>query len=265
MDFEQPPKSKKEFETQIENPELAESMAYAEKPYREAAVDLAKTATGAGEAAVLEAAADNASRDVGLRYIDTEQAKLEALRRQLTGEATVEPSNAELGSSLELQAQDVIDALAQKYEKCGATVEDFELVGDTVMYTAVSGLELGDPREARDEKRSWDSIMADPEDERFVMEINGRKVDTRQGMTRELYEAFVKAKKDAGAELPDSQANTLDNGVQTFLTGEEASTSFAPSARVRGGSVDVRWVLCGSDFRGFRFRPSVGLTGINLR
>ncbi len=155
-------------------------------------------------------------------------------------------------------------ALAERYSK---SEEDFELIswqnedGETehsVVYAALSGIDLGDPEKDYDEKRSFDSLMAD--DTHFI-EINGERVDTRT-LTEAGYRAFIKAAQEKGiSPLPDSEAlrDEENEGVwtATWLPGEEADGSDARCGDVNVGRARVIWVYRDGGGRAMRLRPAV--------
>lgn len=155
-------------------------------------------------------------------------------------------------------------ALAERY---GKPEEDFELIsfqnkaGETehqVMYTALSGIDLGDPEKEYDEKRSYNSLMAD---DSHVIEIEGKQADTRT-LTEASYRVFIKEAQEKGVSpLPDSKDLQLkaNEGVwtATWLPGEDADGSYARYGHVYGGQADVRWFPRDRDDRVMRFRPAV--------
>lgn len=120
----------------------------------------------------------------------------------------------EIEVSLESEAKPIIEALTAKYPSA-----TFELIGDIVMCTDVRGIDFGDPNVVYDSRRSWDSIMADPEDERFIITVNGKRYDTRAGMTYEAYEELLRAKKDVGEMMPDGDYE--DWAALTWVTGDK--------------------------------------------
>lgn len=162
--------------------------------------------------------------------------------------------------ALEQLAAPYIEAMTEKYPRA-----TFELVTNDagqawVICADGNGIDFGKASKDHDKARSWNSIMAESEDERFSVAIDGNVYDTRDGMTGSAYEALVAAKKTAGNELPDSKANKLDNGwyAWTLLTGEEADGVYVPIAGVfDDGSVRRDWTSRDSDRRVVRFRPAV--------
>lgn len=206
-----------------------------------------------GRSEGLEAEASRLEVAAGLAHVA-------GLREQATAieNRVVAGREGDVESSLEQQATRIIEALTEKFPD-----HTFELIADTVMCTDPNGIDLGNPNHDYDSARSWNSVMADESDERFIVTIDGVDHDSRTGMTFEAYEAMIAAKKAAGEELPDSKANRLDNGwyTWTLMTGEKAGAGVAPFARVFGvGSVDRVWRYCDNGDRGLRVRPAVKLS-----
>lgn len=77
-------------------------------------------------------------------------------------------------------------------------------------------------------KGSYDNIMNNKKanKEAYMVEVDGKQIDTREAMTWDLYQAFInQAKADGVNPLPDSAALSKENGqpwTKTWLTGEPA-------------------------------------------
>jgi hypothetical protein len=184
------------------------------------------------------------------------------------GETSAQATALELTPEQQEKATATAAALAERFD---VSAEDFSVLrtsgedGDTltVVYTAGNGIDLGDSDKDYDTARSWDAIFGEDADERFVVEVDGKAVDSRRGMTREVYDAFIQDARDKGIDpLPDSPQLSDQNGdiwTDTWLTGEDADRRGAPIAYVLGdGDVhsgvnprvrDAR--------REHRFRPAV--------
>ncbi|HEY5442479.1 MAG TPA: hypothetical protein VIJ68_02995, partial [Candidatus Saccharimonadales bacterium] len=134
-----------------------------------------------------------------------------------------------------------------------------------VAYTRGNGIDLGDPNENHDAQRSWNSIFDEDSAGAFMIEVNGTSYDTRKGMTKAVYDAFIADAKAFVADglstdpLPDSPqlAAANDEGYTvTWLTGEEAHAKDAWFGCVnQGGQIDHVLKRHESDSRMFRFRP----------
>lgn len=179
-------------------------------------------------------------------------------------------ANPELERKVEAARQE----LAKKYGEYGAKPEDFNLVttferyGRTVhfvTYTAPNGLDLGNPEKDYDKERSYNSVMSDENRQAHVVVIDGKECDTREGLTKDVYTAFIEAERKAGRELPDSVANkiTIDRikyHTGTLVTGGRAEAFVAQIANVNNdGSVHSHLINRGDGNRCVRFRPTVKL------
>lgn len=156
-------------------------------------------------------------------------------------------------------------------EKFGVDEKDFSVLETkdgtkAVAYTAGNGIDLGDPTKTVDKKRSWNSIFDKKNAKNFMIEVDGKKVDTRAGMTSDVYDAMVDGAKARGDEfLPDSpQLSKSDENGQpwtlTLMTGEPESADEinAPIRDVSGdGRVYGLWVYRVNDIAHVRFRPAV--------
>ena len=99
------------------------------------------------------------------------------------------------------RAEKLTAAMAEKF---GVDEADFSILTTetkygaaqqfTVAYTARNGIYKG----------RWDKIMDKKSTEDFTVEIDGHKVDTRIGMTLDVYTAMVEQYKANGGLLPDS-------------------------------------------------------------
>jgi hypothetical protein len=79
-------------------------------------------------------------------------------------------------------------ATAAQAEKFDRKESDFSVVKSTneagesifaVALTATESLDLGNPKKAYDSKRNWDKVTTKDNDARFIIEVEGQKVDTR--------------------------------------------------------------------------------------
>lgn len=166
---------------------------------------------------------------------------LEALPKELADRGIELPATlggATLGATTEVkpvvQPTDVFDALSPEQqeqaikltaamaEKFGVEVNDFSILETkngikTVAYTAGNGIDLGDhPIKFFDKKRSWNSIFDKKNSKNFMIKVDGKRVDTRTGMTWDVYDAMINAAKARGDELPDSPCSCL---IKTTRTG----------------------------------------------
>lgn len=152
-------------------------------------------------------------------------------------------------------------AVAAMAEKFGVAPEGFSILrtkaddgreGIVVALTSPNGLYKG----------SWNQIMDKKSDKDFVIEVDGQKVDTRKGMTRATYRAFITEAQAQSPNnpLPDSNPLSKENGepwTATWLTGEQAGVRNAPCAGVNAGQGYEYWYYRGNDRRGLRVRPAV--------
>jgi len=163
-----------------------------------------------------DTAGDRDSRPVGAeaarQALETPPANLEKIEPA--------PKTPEL---LDKKIEQAKQIMFGKYEKYGAQIEQFEAVqvgsALVVAYTGQYGLDLAIPSRYGEgigykEKlmRSWNAIHANPEDDRFMVEIDGEKLDTRKGMTYTLQEVLV----SEGKIKIDGHGHP-----QVWVTGEE--------------------------------------------
>jgi len=158
------------------------------------------------------------------------------------------------------QAEAVIAALAEKFER---PAEDFGVVlvesveGEpraVVMLTAGNGIYKG----------SYNAVMANKNTDDFMLEIDGRQVDTRTAMTWDVYQAFINGEKVRGTNpLPDSPQLADQNNqpwTETWLTGEPADDFNAYSGLVNlEGYPNYVWGPRNYADDTLRFRPAVML------
>ncbi len=275
--------------TAIQNPALAEAMADAEKPYLELgaattilgmkaeADEQARNADQAGiTAGGLFIAAEQSHVYAKQARLDDDQDSVNAMRAQLyagsgatktatskTAEENQKLTETVLTCEQQEKATKLATAMAEKY---GVDAKDFSVVtveaknGEktrTLLYTGKNGVDLGDPSQDFDTKRSWSSIFDEKNTQNFMVEVDGKQVDTRMGMTSGAYNAMIADAKARGIDpLPDSE-KTGDIWTYTWLTGEQAGYVDAPVADVDGGQVNEIRGLRGRDYRDVRFRPAV--------
>lgn len=253
--------------TFIEDRGLAEAMAYGEKPHIEVALGSMKTGKfqeTAGHLVVAEAASNTAGKE----FVDAEQARIDSLRTTLNGDirrTEHSKTEIELTPNLHEKADKTIEAMSAKFniDSKDLTVLMIETKAGkkpVVVYTAGNGIDLGDPKEQYDNKRSWKSIFDKKNAVNFMVEVDGQQVDTRKGMTREVYDTMYNEAKANGQVLPDSQELAEQNDqpwTYTLLTGEEADRDFAPVADVRDGEVAQYVSRRDYDSHVVRFRPAV--------
>ncbi len=259
MNIQQPPQANIEQPaTYIQDRELALEVAYGEKPHIEAAQEAMKAGKFQKTAGHL-ALAESSGITAGNNYIKAEQARVSSLREQIGIGAN--PEAAETESTFETKVTATIAAMAEHYK---AKPEEFSLINferedgtkvNTVMYTAPQGLDLGEPTQTRDPKRSYNAVI---NDNSHILEIDGQKVDTRTGSTEEAYRAFIRQEiANQTNPLPDSQG--LTPWTLTLLTGERAASDVARFGGVGGAEARVSWTDR-DDGRDVRFRPAVEIS-----
>lgn len=129
-------------------------------------------------------------------------------------------------------------------EKFGLEEQDFVVVRTsrvsdpalTVVYAGEQSLNPENTKKNRD-GFTWNSMFARGSRKRFIIEVLGRELDTRDGMTYDTYSALVAHAKAHGNPLPDRPLHHHGSMVDdwrtgTWLTGE-SSKSGAPHASVR--------------------------------
>lgn len=111
-------------------------------------------------------------------------------------------------------------------------------------------------------KGSYDNIMNNKKanKEAYMVEVDGKQIDTREAMTWDLYQAFInQAKADGVNPLPDSAALSKENGqpwTKTWLTGEPAGGLYADYGDVREGGAERSWDFRRGDWGVVRVRPA---------
>lgn len=139
------------------------------------------------------------------------------------------------------RAEELTAAMAEKFSLDEA---DFSVLATetgsgeqqfTVAYTAGKGIHKG----------SCDKIMDPRSIRNFTVEIDGRHLDTRTGMTRDVYNAMIEQARSNGETLPDSRQLSDENGqpwTWTLRTSEQAGDPSGPEALVVvGGASSPRY------------------------
>lgn len=250
MKSEFSPQTKNNSENRVANVNLAHEMAHGGKAHRE----LAAKAMQLGledEATEQNAKAEVKEYQAGKTHID-------ALNAQLVGGVETVLPNGEFETRVEAAKQ----ALAEKYN---LTPEDFSLVETkndsnepvhTVMMNTESGLDLGDSTEDFDAKRSYNGVMKNDTDKRFIVEIDGQLFDTRT-LGVDAYHTFVDEQISNNVfPLPDS--DDLYLWTNTLITGYGADRSGdGLLGYVYRGQSRGRRNPYGDGNRDVRFRPAV--------
>lgn len=172
-----------------------------------------------------------------------------------TTEVVETPTVVELSPEQQEKALALTSAIAEKF---GVRMEDFSVLKETIdgesrlvlAYTAGNGIHLG----------SWNKIFDKKNAKDFMIEIHGKKYDTRTGMTEAVYRGVYDYAKQTGQTLPDSRQLSDKNDepwTWTLLTGEQADGLSAPIADVNGGKVGRSWSDRDDDGSLVRFRPAV--------
>jgi hypothetical protein len=165
--------------------------------------------------------------------------------------------HVELTPTQQAQADGLAAVLARKFE---IQPGDFGVVPvngkPLLMMTAKAGLPtLGN-------RGGWEQIFdPDSDGKEYALEINGRQVDTRKGMTVAAYDAFV-AQAAARHETPGPDSPEMAGGVNEFmrstlLTGED--DGWARYAVNRGKALVYKYPAF-KEWTSKRFRPAVILS-----
>lgn len=146
----------------------------------------------------------------------------------------------------------ICTALSKKFncDKSDFSIVHYKKVDkviSAVVLTATEGVDLGNLDKAHDSKRSWNKLMAKDDDRRFIIEVDGKEIDTREPIDGELLKAV--------------DATNPEISEWIWRTGEKdkAGRDLAPIARLNEGEVRQYWVARSYDYRNFRFRPAVVL------
>lgn len=117
-----------------------------------------------------------------------------------------------------------------------------------VALTATEGVDVGNPDKVYNSNRGWDRIMENPEDARFLINVDGQQIDTR---TRVVLSSLTMT----------ARANPNINEV-VWLTGAKHNDELesAPTAKISNGMIEGRMAQRGFDTRtNILFRPVVSV------
>lgn len=189
-----------------------------------------------------------------------------------------EKTNAEVWQSLSSDwgpvAHEALVAMVDKFNlpRQGCGFQAFETISHdgydalAIVYDAVAGLDLGDPRFDNDPRRSYRNMFPDDRknDQDFVITAKGYShYDCRDGMTSDVYRQMIKRALRAGKVLPDSQYQSpRDLGkiwTWTVLTGENRLRDCAPLACSLNNQLYASGTSLSNGNRRLRFRPGVML------
>lgn len=138
-----------------------------------------------------------------------------------------------------------------------------------VGYTALSGIDLGDPALSHDRVRSWHGMFADQHkrdwpnrNSQFYLTLKGFEYDCREATSRDVYLQMIHRAQISGI-MPDSQSpdryTSLTCWTWTALTGEGALRDSMPLASTLDKHLYMSGASLNSDTPGIRFRPGVML------
>lgn len=148
------------------------------------------------------------------------------------------------------------EVLAKKYER---PESDFSLVKTTsekdgkvedvfaVVLSATQGIDLGNPRKTFDKKRSWNSIDPQNPNDEFMVEVKGKMVDERKGLTLEVM-------RELTAQDPKINEWIWETGRPDLAAGR-----LVPVVDAVVGGAYRRHVPRGAVGYNFAFRPAVVL------
>jgi len=170
-------------------------------------------------------------------------------------EATSGPQATDVFDELTPEKQqrvcDVIEALGDTFNR---DYRDFSVVklanevGDTVYAVALTStarLDLGDQDKTYDSKRNWNDGIAEDDDPRFTIEVNGERIDTRSAITIESSKVVAATNRE------------IDEWIWLFGQKAEADTIGAPMARIQGGQAFLCTGKRMAGSWGIGFRPIV--------
>ena len=149
------------------------------------------------------------------------------------------------------RATRVTTALAEKFKR---PESDFSVINSTneagenicaVALTATERLDLGDSSKTYDPKRNWNKVTAKDNDSRFIIKVDGQKVDTRESQNMQ----WLKAVAAANPEINEWVWRTGEK--------EKADRDGAPLASLCVGQADASQYYRPSDYWSTGFRPVV--------
>lgn len=176
-----------------------------------------------------------------------------------------------------LWAADLREGMAQQLGHLGVTEESLRVLktdtegkpGFSIVHTGKS-VDIGDPTNPYDTKRSYNYVMSEENDSLFIVDVNGRRYDTRSGMKAALYAAKAKDDKKRGVTLPDSEPGKETDGIMTciMLTGEplnaEGGVRTVAELSEDGVVFEEGWVFPEDHLRFLRICPSVLIDSFTL-
>lgn len=130
-----------------------------------------------------------------------------------------------------VKADNLRTAMAERFAEYGVTADSLRVVMHkseegknvfTLIHTG-NGVDIGDSAKDYDNARCYNSVMSKENDDLLTIVIDGKKYDTRKGMTDSAYDALYEDSKSQGITLPDSKQMseiTGDLWTWTMLTGE---------------------------------------------
>ena len=127
----------------------------------------------------------------------------------------------------------VTTALAEKFQRLNRTSPVINAANEAgenvcaVALTATERLDLGDPSKTYDAKRNWNKVIAEDNDPRFIIEVDGQKVDTRESQNMQWLKAVAAANPD------------INEWVWRTGEKERADRYGAPIAGLSGGQADA--------------------------
>jgi hypothetical protein len=149
------------------------------------------------------------------------------------------------------------DTYAVKYDPITREITKVRSGGErgteilVVAHTATEGIDLetADPAIDSGRKRSWRDIMADDNDPRFIIEVDGGQFDTRRPIDTDLLQAIAAA----NPEIDKEWVWRTGEGDRVDQEGN------APISELTNGQVSLEWAQRSASDKEFRFRPAVVL------
>ncbi len=171
----------------------------------------------------------------------------------------------DLSPEQELLASNMITALADKFNRPAdqfavAVYSDEAGVRHGYVVYVDEGIDLGSPDNEKDPLRSWANVIAAPGEDRYIIDVNGERYDTRS-LTFDVYKKVNKLCRHAHRPPPDGivMFNEQDDlWTYSLLPGDtpSAGKGWLGYADMKGRAHSVEYdEKCDSVF--IRFRPAV--------
>lgn len=168
--------------------------------------------------------------------------------KPLTGEELAKLLDSHLSDEDHEKAGLAKHALAEKFSR---DIEDFSMIGEInedgdpriiVALTATGGIDLGLDGGTADETRGW-NYASEPDDPRFIIDINGKKIDTRKDINEQTLRMLAEFNKEICETVWDTNSEEDGRWALKFI--------------IYKGRVTRDWEKANYGLSDMRFRPVI--------